>query len=97
MQTHLPEDVAVTVPHHQLTKVPSRRDENNNRDNVNDVCRDLGNNTNDAGRNLSNVTYSSSSELINITSALNLSASQNDSNLSIPDIEGPLESINKKS
>ncbi|CAG8850675.1 16466_t:CDS:1, partial [Racocetra persica] len=33
-------------------RVPSRRDENNNRDNVNDVCGDSGNNTNDAGGNL---------------------------------------------
>ncbi|CAG8734220.1 10799_t:CDS:2, partial [Cetraspora pellucida] len=55
-----------------------------------------GNNTNNASRNLSNVTYSSSSELINITLALNLSALQNDSDLSMPNIEGPLESINEE-
>ncbi|CAG8611176.1 14427_t:CDS:2 [Cetraspora pellucida] len=91
-----------------IWRVPSRRDENSNRDNVNsavghslanvnDVCGDSGNNTNDASRNLSNVTYSSSSELINITSALNLFASQNDSDLSMPDIGRPLESINEES
>ncbi|CAG8525860.1 17399_t:CDS:2 [Gigaspora rosea] len=91
-----------------IRRVPSRRDENSNRDNVNsavghslanvnDVCGDSGNSTNDASGNLSNVTYSSSSELINITSALNLSASQNDSDLSMPDIGGPLESINEES
>ncbi|CAG8708782.1 28251_t:CDS:2 [Dentiscutata erythropus] len=92
MQTHPPEDVTVTVPHHQLTNAVGH-----SLANVNDVCGDSGNNTNDASGNLSNVTYSSSSELINITSALNLSASQNDSDLSMPDIGGPLESINEES
>ncbi|CAG8638332.1 10079_t:CDS:2, partial [Diversispora eburnea] len=48
---------------------------------------------------LNNVTYESSSELINITSALNISASQNDSDFSMPDVVGgsqPLESINEE-
>ncbi|CAG8651731.1 4656_t:CDS:2, partial [Diversispora eburnea] len=46
-----------------------------------------------------NVTYESSSKLINITSALNISASQNDSDFSMPDVGGgsqPLESINEE-
>ncbi|CAG8613223.1 7811_t:CDS:2, partial [Diversispora eburnea] len=48
-------------------RIPSERDENNNRDNV---------------------TYESLSELINITLALNISASQNDSDFSMPDVGG---------
>ncbi|CAG8658190.1 9597_t:CDS:2, partial [Diversispora eburnea] len=46
-----------------------------------------------------NVTYESLSKLINITSALNISASQNDSDFSMPDVGGgsqPLESINEE-
>ncbi|CAG8684947.1 5879_t:CDS:2 [Dentiscutata erythropus] len=69
MQTHPPEDVAVT-------RVPSRRDEYSNRDNINSAV----------GHSLANV-----------NDVLNLSASQNDSDLSMPDIGGPLESINEES
>ncbi|CAG8449793.1 11851_t:CDS:2 [Ambispora leptoticha] len=78
----------------------------NNRDNgnnVNDAGGDPGHNANDVGENLDNATYSSSSELANMTSALNISASQNNSDLSMPDIEGGsqppsyMESINEES
>ncbi|CAG8810987.1 20500_t:CDS:2, partial [Dentiscutata erythropus] len=64
-----------------IVRVSSRRDENSNRDNVNSAI----------GHSLVNV-----NDLINITSALNLSASQNNSDLSMPDIGGPLESINEE-
>src|SRR6266511_1904197 len=81
-------------------RVPGRRDENTNRDNVNNLGRDLDNNTNNAGGNLDNATYSSSSELANMTSALNISASQNDSDFSMSDIGGSqpphMESINEE-
>ncbi|CAG8673028.1 3409_t:CDS:2 [Ambispora leptoticha] len=83
-------------------RVPSRRDENTNRNNVNNLGGNLGNNTNNVGGNssnnindaggnlggnLDNAIYSSSSELANITSALNISASRNDSDLVCPMLE----------
>ncbi|CAG8572140.1 8528_t:CDS:2, partial [Ambispora leptoticha] len=49
--------------------------------NINDTSENLSHNANDIDGNLDNVTYSSSSELANIISALNISASQNNSNL----------------
>ena len=55
----------------------------NNRDNGNN-----GNNVNDVSGDLDNATYSSSSELANITSALNISASRNDSDFSMSDVGG---------
>ncbi|CAG8591135.1 11381_t:CDS:2 [Ambispora leptoticha] len=59
---------------------------------------DNASNVNNAGRNLDNVTYSSSSDLANITPTLNMYASQNDSDFSMPDGGGsqPLESIMKR-
>ncbi|CAG8762721.1 12866_t:CDS:2, partial [Cetraspora pellucida] len=114
-------------------RVPSRRDENTNRDNVNNLGGDLGNNVggnsshnaNDVGRdsghnandvgensghsvddtggdlgeNLYDTTYKFSSDLTSITSALNISASQNDSDFSMADAGGDsqlLESINEE-
>ncbi|CAG8820248.1 2504_t:CDS:2, partial [Dentiscutata erythropus] len=66
MQTHPPEDIAVTVPTTNLrsatnSKVPSRRDENSNRDNVNSAIGHSLANVNNVCGDLSNVTYSSSS------------------------------------
>ncbi|CAG8653979.1 7357_t:CDS:1, partial [Diversispora eburnea] len=53
-------------------RIHSERGENNNRNNVGG----------------DNATYSSSSELANITSGLNISASQNSSDFSMPDVGG---------
>ncbi|CAG8488183.1 3544_t:CDS:2 [Ambispora leptoticha] len=71
--------------------------------NANDVGRNSGHNVDDTGGdldgNLDDTTYDFSSDLTNITSALNISASQNDSDISMPDMGGgsqPLESINEE-
>ncbi|CAG8721217.1 11508_t:CDS:2, partial [Ambispora leptoticha] len=92
-------------------RVPSRRDENTNRDNVNNLGGDLGNNVGensghnvddtggDLGGNLDDTTYEFSSDLTSITSAFNISASQNDSDFSMADAGGDsqlLESINEE-
>ncbi|CAG8809431.1 18622_t:CDS:2, partial [Racocetra fulgida] len=68
---------------------PTRRDETTNRENVsnvNDADGNSGHNTNDVGRNLDNATYLSLPHLANTTSTPNISASQNDSDISMPDI-----------
>jgi hypothetical protein len=60
--------------------------------------RNVGDTGGDLGGNLDNATYSSSSDLINSALALNITASQNDSDFSMPDVEGgsqPLEPINE--
>ncbi|KAF0452014.1 hypothetical protein F8M41_001950 [Gigaspora margarita] len=81
-------------------RIPTRRDETTNRDNVsnvNDADRNSGHNTNDVARNLDNVIYSSLTNLANTTSTPNISASQNDSDISMADVGGsqPLEPINE--
>ncbi|KAF0529169.1 gag-pol fusion protein [Gigaspora margarita] len=81
-------------------RIPTRRDETTNQDNVsnvNDADRNLGHNTNDVARNLDNAIYSSLTNLANTTSTPNISASQNDSDISMADIGGsqPLEPINE--
>ncbi|CAG8551041.1 1345_t:CDS:2 [Ambispora leptoticha] len=86
MQTHPREDATVTVLHHQLMKY--HQSQMNRREPTADQ-RD-------------NATYSSSSELANITSALNISASRNDSDFSMSDVGGSqppsyMESINEES
>ncbi|CAG8800800.1 9260_t:CDS:2, partial [Cetraspora pellucida] len=60
----------------------------NNINNVNDADKNLGHNTNNVGKNLDNATYSSLSNLVNTTSTPKISASQNDSDISMPNIEG---------
>ncbi|CAG8766455.1 10109_t:CDS:1, partial [Cetraspora pellucida] len=84
-------------------KNPTRRDETTNRDNVsnvNDTNENSGHNTNDVGRNLDNATYLSLPNLANTTSTPNISALQNDSNISMPDIGGSqpscIENINEE-
>ncbi|CAG8788935.1 2713_t:CDS:2, partial [Cetraspora pellucida] len=65
-------------------RIPTRRDETTNQDNINNVNDADGNsdhNTNDVGRNLDNVTYLSLPNLANTTSTPNISASQNDSDI----------------
>ena len=86
-----------------IRRTPSRRDETTNRDNasnVNNTSKNLNNNTNNVGRNLGNATYSSSSELANMISKLNTSASRNDSDHSMHDVEDSqppqVESINEE-
>ncbi|CAG8449688.1 6088_t:CDS:2 [Scutellospora calospora] len=71
-----------------------------NINNVNDADRNSDYNTNDIGRNLDNVTYSLSN-LINTTSTPNISVSQNNSDISMLDIEGSqspsyIENINEE-
>ncbi|CAG8830774.1 14423_t:CDS:2, partial [Gigaspora rosea] len=64
-------------------RIPTRRDETTNRDNinnVNDADGNSGHNTNDVGRNLDNA-YLSLPNLANTTSTPNISASQNDSDI----------------
>ncbi|CAG8806796.1 5810_t:CDS:2 [Cetraspora pellucida] len=78
----------------------TRRDETTNQDNVsnvNDADRNSGHNTNDVARNLDNAIYSSLTNLANTTSTPNISASQNDSDISMADVGGsqPLEPINE--
>ncbi|CAG8540758.1 12118_t:CDS:2 [Cetraspora pellucida] len=72
----------------------------NNINNVNNADGNSGHNTNDVGKNLNNVTYLSLSNLANITSNPNISASQNDSDISMPDIGGSqpscMENINEE-
>ncbi|CAG8765079.1 2303_t:CDS:1, partial [Dentiscutata erythropus] len=82
---------------------PTRRDETTNQDNVsniNDADGNSGYNTNDVGRNLDNATYLSLSNLANTTSTSNISTSQNDSDISMPDIGGSqpscIENINEE-
>ncbi|KAF0450518.1 hypothetical protein F8M41_002170 [Gigaspora margarita] len=82
---------------------PTRRDETTIRDNVSNVNEANGNagdNTNDVGRNLDNVTYLSLPNLANTTSTPNISVSQNDSDISMPDIGGSqpscMENINEE-
>ncbi|CAG8779086.1 9782_t:CDS:1, partial [Gigaspora margarita] len=83
-----------------IWRVPTRKDKTTNQDNVsniNNANRNSGHNTNDVARNLDNAIYSSLTNLANTTSTPNISASQNDSNISMVDVEGsqPLESINE--
>ncbi|CAG8521618.1 12219_t:CDS:2, partial [Acaulospora morrowiae] len=64
--------------------------------NANDVGENSGHNVDDTGGNLDDTTYEFSSDLTSITSALNISASQNDSDFSMADAGGDsqlLESI----
>ncbi|CAG8455061.1 8471_t:CDS:2 [Cetraspora pellucida] len=78
----------INISHHETT----------NRDNVSNVNDANGNsdyNTNDIGRNLDNVTYLSLPNLANTTSTPNIFASQNDSNISMPDIGGSQPSCMK--
>ncbi|CAJ0830870.1 11523_t:CDS:2 [Entrophospora sp. SA101] len=65
----------------------NNQDNGNNVNNVNDVSENSGHNVNDVDENLDNVRYLSSSELANITSSINISASQNDSDVSMFDVE----------
>ncbi|KAF0488582.1 hypothetical protein F8M41_022246 [Gigaspora margarita] len=70
-------------------RIPTRRDKTTNRDNVsnvNDADRNLGHNTNDVARNLDNAIYSSLTNLANTTSTPNISASQNDSDISMANV-----------
>jgi len=65
------------------------------------VSGNSGHNANDVDGNLDNARYLSSSELANIASSLNISASQNDSDVSMFDVEGSqppsyMESINEE-
>ncbi|CAH1769952.1 303_t:CDS:2, partial [Entrophospora sp. SA101] len=79
----------------------NNQDNGNNVNNVNDVSENSGHNVNDVDENLDNVRYLSSSELANITSSINISASQNDSDVSMFDVEDSqppsyMESINEE-
>nr|CAG8579401.1 14138_t:CDS:2 [Entrophospora candida] len=79
----------------------NNQDNGNNVNNVNDVSENSGHNANDVDENLDNVRYLSSSELANITSSINISASQNDSDVSMFDVEDSqppsyMESINEE-
>ncbi|CAG8829753.1 17513_t:CDS:2, partial [Gigaspora margarita] len=81
-------------------RIPTRRNETTNRDNVsnvNNMDRNLGHNTNDVAKNLDNVIYLSLTNLENTTSIPNISASQNDSDISMVDVGGsqPLKPINE--
>ncbi|CAG8577848.1 478_t:CDS:2 [Scutellospora calospora] len=68
--------------------------------NINDTDRNSGYNTNDVSRNLDNATYLSLPNLANTISTSNISASQNNSNISMLDIGGSqpscIENINKE-
>ncbi|CAG8636171.1 3278_t:CDS:2, partial [Diversispora eburnea] len=86
-----------------VTPMSSRRESTTNQRNrsaspTRRIPSERGENSNRNNVGGDNATYSSS-ELINITSALNISASQNDSDFSMPDVGGgsqPLESINEE-
>ncbi|CAG8454745.1 8321_t:CDS:2 [Scutellospora calospora] len=85
-------------------RILTRKDKTTNRDNINNVNNANGNsgyNTNDVGRNLDNAIYSSLSNLVNTTSTPNIFASQNNSDISMLDIEGSqlpsyIENINEE-
>ncbi|CAG8589042.1 1259_t:CDS:2, partial [Scutellospora calospora] len=83
-----------------MINMSHRESPTNNVSNVNDADGNSGYNTNDVSRNLDNVTYLSLPNLANTTSTSNISASQNDSNISMPNIGGSqpscIENINEE-